>query len=831
MDIFRNGIRKAIPTAIFLFSLIFSSTTVFAQTPTDQDCLGAITVCQSVYSQLNSYSGTGNYPNEIPTTGSCPGNCLSSGEKNDVWYIFTVNTGGDLGFKITPNNQNDDYDWAVYSLNEYDCEDIYTHAAQMQVSCNYSGTSGITGATLVSGNNCEGAGGPNKCKFIPVETGDVYVLNISNYSSSQSGYTLDFGLSTANIYDNIPPAIDSIYTDGIQCGTESLDFAFNERVLCNSVQASDFELTGPGGPYTITDLYGETCDQGGDAESHFTIYFEPPIYESGTYSLNIQPMSFIKDDCGNTAFVGSYEFDISLNSPDIDAGEDQNIPYAATTQLDGTVTGGSGNFVFDWQPEAKLVDNTVEDPTTIALTETTLYSVMVEDESNNCRSTDEVTVNIVGGPMSVMILADNTSVCSGDPAVIEAIPSGGGGSYTYIWTSDPSGINYTSSSITVYPEVTTTYFLEVTDGYTTLFDEITITVYPTPIANAGPEQEINMGTFTYLEGSANNGQSPYSYNWSPPDFIDGDITVASPKTTILEANQIYLLNIVDDNGCIGESSEVLVKVTGSALGAQPVAYPTEICIGQSATLTSNVSGGGGGPYTMEWRTEDGSWSQTGDNVTVSPEEDTKYFLLIDDGFTYVDSIPLYLPVNPLPEINLIPAGYPVSGDTISVCVRDTVIIDAGNDNNPNDMAYLWSNGWGERYLTTLTNGNFFDLQTFSVNVSNTLTGCADSSTIAIMFDFTECGLGVEENESVYQPVKIVPNPNNGEFKLTASQTIELLEIELLSLQGKTIYSNQFNNIDASSWESEIDLRSISSGTYILKYKVDSVTYSQKFIKR
>jgi len=831
MATFKHINIKALSLTTLVLLFISASVSLVAQTPTDQDCLGAITVCQSVYSQSNSYSGTGNYPNEIPTTGSCPGNCLSSGEKNDVWYIFTVNTGGNLGFTITPNSQSDDYDWAVYCLNDYNCEDIYSHISQMQVSCNYSGTAGITGATLMNGNSCEGAGGSNRCKFIQVETGDIYVLNISNFSSSQSGYTLDFGISTANIFDNIPPSIETIYTDDIQCGTSSLNFDFNERVLCNSVQASDFEITGPGGPYTITDLYGETCDQGGEAEMSFTIYFDPPIYESGSYSLNIKQMSFIQDDCGNTAFVGNYGFDVSLNSPTMDAGEDQDIPYAASTQLDGTVTGGSGNFVFDWQPHAKLIDNTIEDPTTINLTETTSYTVMVEDESNNCRSTDDVTVNIVGGPMSVLVSADNNSVCSGDPAIIEAVPSGGGGSYTYIWTSDPTGINYTSSIITVNPEVTTTYYVEVTDGYTTLNDQITITVYPTPIANAGQEQEINMGTFTYLDGSASNGQSPYSYNWSPPDFIDGEVTIPSPKTSILDANQIYLLNIIDDNGCIGESSEILVKITGSALGAQPFAYPSEICIGQSATLTSNVSGGGGGPYTIEWRTVDGSWSQSGDNVTVSPTTNTSYFLLIDDGYTSKDSITLNLPVNPLPEIDLIPSGYTVTGDTISVCVRDTVRIDAGDDNNPNDMAYIWSNGWNERYMTALTNGTFFDLQSYGVDVTNNLTGCVDSSSIVIMFDFSECGLGIEESSTINHPVSIVPNPNNGVFKLQTSQTISLLEIELINLQGKVIYKDSFNNINAGNWESEIDLRNISSGTYILKYKVDSVSYTKKFIKQ
>ena len=812
-----------------LFVLL--SVVLWAQEPTDQDCLGAITVCQSVYVQPNSYSGTGNYPNEIPHPGSCPTNCLNSGEKNDVWYIFTVNSGGNLGFQITPNNMSDDYDWAVFSLNDYDCEDIYNHVGEMQVSCNYSGTPGITGASQVTGSSCVGASGSNKCVFIPVIEGETYVLNISNFSSSQSGYTLDFGLSTANIYDDVPPEIATIYSDDLQCESNELEFDFSERVLCNSVQPTDFSLTGPGGPYTITDVYGYTCQQGGSAEDHFTMVFDPPIYESGTYSINILPFSGIQDDCGNTAAVHSYNFNVNLNSPVADAGEDQDIAYGASTQLDGTVSGGTGNFNFDWQPESKLVDHTVEDPFTINLTETTEYLMTVDDPGNNCRSTDNVTVNIVGGPMSVSVTADYQSVCSGNPVTIQAVPSGGAGAFTYLWTSDPPGVNFTSQVITVSPEVTTTYFVEVTDGYTTLTDQITITVYPTPVADAGPEQEINFGTFTFLDGSASNGEAPYSYNWSPPDRIDGDITIPNPQTVILETNQIYQLYVIDHHGCPGETSEVNIKVTGSALGAQPMSLPAQICYGESALLVSNVSGGGGGPYTLEWREKDGAWSTTGDSVVVSPTETTKYFLKISDGFTLVDSILYTLQVNPLPQINLIPEGVTHDGNVIKVCVRDTVVIDAGNENNPPDMGYVWSNGWPGRYLTAKTNGNLLDFQSYDVTVTNNVTACQSTDSVSILFDFKECGTGVDENSMENQPVFVYPNPNKGVFQLQTVEGIKKLEIKIMDVQGRVMMKRNFSSINPGGWIKDIDISKLANGVYLFKYKADNKVYTQKIVKK
>jgi len=264
---------------ILLFVLLFVTTTLWAQIPTDQDCLGAIPVCQDIYVQPNSYSGTGNYPNEIPSGGGCPGNCMNDGEKNDVWYIFTVQTGGLLGFTITPVNMSNDYDWAVYSLNQYKCQDIYSHVGQMQKSCNWSGTTGVTGPNGNSTLNCQGASGTPYCAKIPVLQGETYVINISNYSSTQSGYTLDFSVSTAQIYDDVAPEIAEVYNDDIICGTTQITFDFTEKVKCSTVTPGKFKFTGPGGPYEITNVYGDDCEVGGEMEVTYHLSFTPAIYE------------------------------------------------------------------------------------------------------------------------------------------------------------------------------------------------------------------------------------------------------------------------------------------------------------------------------------------------------------------------------------------------------------------------------------------------------------------------------------------------------------------------------------------------------------------------
>lgn len=136
--------------------------------PTVQDCPAAIPICQNIYSEAISYTGTGNIPNEINPSSSC----LSAGERSDVWYTFTVQTSGNLNFTITPNNFLEDYDWAVYNLSNNTCADIYNNAG-LDVSCNFSATGGNTGPTGGSIFTNQDASGTPFNAVIPVLAGKL----------------------------------------------------------------------------------------------------------------------------------------------------------------------------------------------------------------------------------------------------------------------------------------------------------------------------------------------------------------------------------------------------------------------------------------------------------------------------------------------------------------------------------------------------------------------------------------------------------------------------------------------------------------------------------
>src|SRR5204862_128526 len=113
------------------------------------------------------------------------------------------------------------------------------------------------------------------------------------------------------------------------------------------------------------------------------------------------------------------------------------------------------------------------------------------------------------------------------------------------------------------------------------------------------------------------------------------------------------------------------------------------------------------------------------NPTVAPPGNTVYSLSLSDGFNQVNGTAT-VTVLPLPVIHLGPQDS-------AVCIYDTVTLDAGNPGG----IYRWSNGAESRTITVASSGISYEVQTYSVKVSNAA-GCADSATINLVFSFGAC---------------------------------------------------------------------------------------------
>ncbi len=352
-------------------------------TPNEQDCLGAIPICGDSYSTVNSYQGTGNVPLEISGSSSC----LSTGELNDVWYIFTVQQTGNLTFTITPVDPNDDYDWAIFNLTNSNCSDIYTDAS-LEVSCNYSGTDGVTGPDGSTSLSSQGAGGTPFNDAIPVVQGDVYVINLSNFSSTQSGYTIDFSMSSGIVVDNTAPELQTIL-NAPTCGQNKITARFTENVDTLTVNAGDFSIAGPGGPYSITQVNSQS---GTATDRDFELTLSNQLIAGGTYTLIFSGQ--VDDACGNQVTGNSLDFTVNgvsgnavVNDASVVCASDANGTITASA------TGGSGTYTYAWSTgvTTATINNLVAGT----------YTVTVSDDVGICYDIIDAVVNPANSGSSI----------------------------------------------------------------------------------------------------------------------------------------------------------------------------------------------------------------------------------------------------------------------------------------------------------------------------------------------------------------------------------------------------------------------------------------------
>lgn len=416
--------------------IICSAWVVGLAQPNNQDCAGAIPICQNVYTQLNSYSGSGNIPSEI-TSGL---SCLGAGELNAVWYTFTVQQPGNVCFTITPNDPFDDYDWAVYNLTSASCTDIATNQS-LEVRCNFSGNIGCNGLTGPNGANNGPCAGQNESCF-PVLTNQTYVVNVSNFSSSQSGYTIDFGASTAVIFDNVPPTISNIVGLPLPCNaTNTLTMNFSENVLCNTVQPTDFQVVGPNGMiHTVTAATGAGCALGGAQEKTYTLTFTPAITSGGVHQMQL--IGPVTDLCGNVAPNGSLPFSIGIAVAN--AGPDLIICANATDTI-GLPVAAPG-YTYQWSPTQGAVGPTNAPELVVgAMSNTTPTSItytLTATDAIGCVGTDQVTVNF-SAQFPAAFAGNDIHVCADGSAQIGPTAQAG---YTYQWGPSAGAIGSTTLS-------------------------------------------------------------------------------------------------------------------------------------------------------------------------------------------------------------------------------------------------------------------------------------------------------------------------------------------------------------------------------------------------
>ncbi len=246
-------------------------------------------------------------------------------------------------------------------------------------------------------------------------------------------------------------------------------------------------------------------------------------------------------------------FTITVNPrPIANAGPDVTIPMGTFTTLSGSGSNSAGPYSYTWSPPGMLLNSTLQNPTTVLLNATQVYTLIVTDQGTLCQSLpDQVTVIVFGGPLTVVPSATPDVICYGDSTLIEAGATGGSGLYTYTWTSNPAG--FTSSQATFYdhPTVNTWYICSLYDNFTTQIDSVEVTVNELPIASPASNTPICDSAVLNLSCPTTNGLPGYTYLWSAPNgWTDNVENPVIPMADLFgNYNTTYTVIVTDQNNC------------------------------------------------------------------------------------------------------------------------------------------------------------------------------------------------------------------------------------------------------------------------------------------
>lgn len=485
----------------------------------------------------------------------------------------------------------------------------------------------------------------------------IVSYHITPSSNGCTGTPADFKLTVNPIPSvNLSPANQSICS-----GTTTTQVDFTSTVLAGTTSfkwvatpsgAGITGFTASADPATsiLSQTINSTLSNQGTVTYEVTPEFEGCIGSKATHIVTINPRPTVLNDLSQTICSGSVSQIVHLSSNVVDPNIDYSWSATASAGVTNFISSGTGNTI----PEQIIYNN----PPIQGTPGTVTYKITpISKYGPACAGLDAdyvITVN----PLPEITSSLSEAVCSGAPFTY-TITSNPTGSFTWSRAKVPfisneaasgSSASFTETLVNLTAsDIDVQYILTPKGPAPTYCDGIPVTltvkVRALPQVNAGADFHINYGTYTNLNGTA-SGTSALTYTWTPNSYIGSGPNTLTPQTVQLINNQTYTLSTQDLSGC-SAVDEMIVIIDGAPIAAVPISSPTEICVGESATINANATGGNGG-YTYSWTSQPVGFTSTNATITVSPSIDTKYFVTVYDGYNYSVPVSVTTTVNPLP---------------------------------------------------------------------------------------------------------------------------------------------------------------------------------------
>jgi len=178
--------------------------------------------------------------------------------------------------------------------------------------------------------------------------------------------------------------------------------------------------------------------------------------------------------------------------------------------------------------------------------------------------------------MSLSVSANPTVICFGETTQLMAVASGGMGSFTYSWTSDPEGFTSNIADPLVNPEENTTYMVSVSDGSVTIDQSVSVTVHQLPVVDLGDNTTLCGETEIDLDA----GNPGNTYLWSTDETTQTIVGTGSGET-------MFWAEVTSEYGCNGYDT---VYIDFAQIPVVNLGVDTTICGGALITLDAGNPG-------------------------------------------------------------------------------------------------------------------------------------------------------------------------------------------------------------------------------------------------
>jgi gliding motility-associated-like protein len=421
-----------------------------------------------------------------------------------------------------------------------------------------------------------------------------------------------------NLSDPDPPATPTAANNGPICSGSTLQLSANSST--------------PGVTYSWTGPNGFSSQQQNPSISN------APASAAGTYTVRAILAGCISASASTTVVITPRAV--------VNAGTAQALCNASSATLAASPTGGAAGVWTVVPPATATFGNANSNVTTVTGLTPGQYRFVWQVTNGACGTlTDTVLINNLPPVAGNAIAPANTNLCSGQSVTLTgSTPTGGSGSYTYTWQQSTNGTTWTNvpggtnPNLTVSPTQNSFYRRLINSGACAdTSNTAVVNVQPAAVVNAGTAQTLCNASSATLAASPTGGAAGVWTVVPPATATFGNANSNVTTVTGLTPGQYRFVWQVTNGACGTLTDTVLINNLPPVAGNTIAPANTNLCSGQSVTLTGSTPTGGSGSYTYTWQqsTNGTTWTNvpggTNPNLTVSPTQNLFYRRLINSG--------------------------------------------------------------------------------------------------------------------------------------------------------------------------------------------------------